>query len=176
MRQISFIFLLVTSFLFVLCEDRPLLLIISFDGFGPNYLNRGLTPHLKKLQDAGTTAQYLRNVFPTKTFPNHHSISTGLYPAEHGVLGAEVYDLELGKLEYGAEMYSYNRFAAPIWTWNEMSRGKSGCMMWPGTDFSYGEQDVNCSFVAKLNVSHPGPWEERLEKAVEWFRWGFRWI
>lgn len=166
----TYIFLLLTSFLLVICDDRPLLLIISFDGFGPNYLDRGLTPHLKKLQQSGTHAKYLRNVFPTKTFPNHHSISTGLYPSEHGVLGAEVYDLDLGKLSYGPDLYSFNRFAIPIWTWNEISKGKSGCMMWPGTDFSYGEKELNCSFIEKLNVSHPGPWDERLEKAAEWFR------
>ncbi|XP_063699781.1 bis(5'-adenosyl)-triphosphatase ENPP4-like [Culicoides brevitarsis] len=172
MSQNSLIFLLFSSFLSVLCDERPLLLVISFDGFSPKYLERGLTPHLKKLQEAGTRAPFLRNVFPTKTFPNHHSIATGLYPAEHGVLAAEVYDLELGKLTYGPDLYGYNRFVAPIWAWNEMSNGKSGCMMWPGSDFSYGLKDVNCSYTEKMNVTHPGPWEERLEKSVEWFNSG----
>uniref|UniRef100_A0A336LSC3 CSON002689 protein n=1 Tax=Culicoides sonorensis TaxID=179676 RepID=A0A336LSC3_CULSO len=166
------IFYLLSSLIFALSEDLPLLLVISFDGFGPNYLDRGITPNLKKLYSAGTHAPYLRNVFPTKTFPNHHSIATGLYPAEHGVLGAEIYDLDLGKLKYGPELFEFNKEIAPIWTWNEMSNGKSGCMMWPGTDFSYGENQVNCSFVEKFNVSHPGPWDERVEKAVEWFSAG----
>ena len=30
--------------------------------------------------------------FPTKTFPNHYTIATGLYPANHGIVENNVYD------------------------------------------------------------------------------------
>lgn len=153
-------------------KDLPKLLIVSYDGFGPMYLNRGITPNLNNFKEKGTYAPFLKNVFPTKTFPNHQSISTGLYPEEHGVTGSEIYDSELGKLTYGPQMYEYNDEITPIWTWNELNGGKSGCMMWPGTDFSYSSQRINCSFYEKLNVTHPNVWEDRLEKVLQWYQEG----
>lgn len=56
-------------------NDRALL-IISYDGFHPDYLNRNVTPNLNKFRDEGTSAQFMFNVFPTKTFVNHFTIAT----------------------------------------------------------------------------------------------------
>jgi predicted AlkP superfamily pyrophosphatase or phosphodiesterase len=54
-------------------------------------------------------------VFPTKTFPNHHSIATGLFPESHGVLGNEVYDPILKRvLNFGPEVYN-TQGITPIW-------------------------------------------------------------
>lgn len=33
--------------------------------------------------------------YPTKTFPNHYSIATGLYPESHGIVDNIIYDREL---------------------------------------------------------------------------------
>lgn len=30
--------------------------------------------------------------YPSKTFPNHYTIATGLYPESHGIVDNEVYD------------------------------------------------------------------------------------
>lgn len=54
----------------------PALLIVSYDGFRPEYLQRGVTPHMNKFRREGTFAESVRNVFQTKTFPNHHSMAT----------------------------------------------------------------------------------------------------
>ena len=72
--------------------DRTLILI-SFDGFRHDYITRYQTPHIDALIEKGTTAPALLPVFPTKTFPNHYSIVTGLYPAHHG-------DLAVGLLRW----------------------------------------------------------------------------
>lgn len=52
------------------------LLVISYDAFRPEYFNRNVTPNINKFRREGTSAQFLYNVFPTKTFVNHHSIAT----------------------------------------------------------------------------------------------------
>lgn len=54
--------------------DAPLL-VVSYDAFHPEYLKRGITPNLNKFCSEGTSAEFLSNVFPTKTFANHHTIS-----------------------------------------------------------------------------------------------------
>lgn len=54
----------------------PALLVISYDAFRPEYLHRKVTPNLNKLAKEGTSAPYMLNVFPTKTFVNHFTIAT----------------------------------------------------------------------------------------------------
>lgn len=55
-------------------NDIPLL-VVSYDAFRPEYLSRGITPALNEFRSKGITAQFLANVFPTKTLVNHHTIS-----------------------------------------------------------------------------------------------------
>lgn len=96
-------------------SKHPLLLIVSFDGFRHDFFTKLATLGLNRFKSGGTHAPYVRNVFPTKTFPNHHSIATGLFPESHGVLGNEVYDPTLKKvLEFGSEMYN-TQSITPIW-------------------------------------------------------------
>lgn len=57
-------------------KSEPALLIVSFDSFTPEYLKRGKTPNMNKFLSKGISARFLSAVFPTKTFPNHHTIST----------------------------------------------------------------------------------------------------
>lgn len=151
--------------------NDTLLLVISYDGFSPHYLEGNITPNLQAFRQKGTFAPFLRNVFPTKTFPNHQSIATGLFPAEHGVVGSDIYDTDLGELEYGSDLYEFGD-SLPIWTVNELAGGKSGCMQWPGSEFSYATQRVNCSFTERFNTTHSSPWEERVNRAMEWFSQG----
>lgn len=35
----------------------------------------------------GVRAEWLEPVFPSSSYPNWHSVSTGLYPESHGILG-----------------------------------------------------------------------------------------
>lgn len=56
------------------------------------------------------------NVFPTKTFTNHFSMVTGMYPGSHGVLDSSV--RVNGKLiTYSAELFKSNKSSVPLWVW-----------------------------------------------------------
>lgn len=61
-------------------------LLISIDGFRADYLSRNLTPTLTRMINNGISAEYMTPSFPSKTFPNHYSIVTGLYPESHGIV------------------------------------------------------------------------------------------
>ncbi|KAH9266853.1 hypothetical protein BASA84_000915 [Batrachochytrium salamandrivorans] len=65
---------------------RQTVVLISLDGFRPDYLNRGLTPNLNAIAKNGIQAAYMQPSFPSVTFPNHYSIVTGLYPESHGLV------------------------------------------------------------------------------------------
>ena len=57
-------------------SEHPPVILISIDGFRPDYLQRNQTPTLQRLHDMGVAPDYLRSVYPTITFPNHYTIST----------------------------------------------------------------------------------------------------
>lgn len=57
-------------------KTEPALLIVSYDAFRPEYFNRSVTPFMNAFRKEGTSASFVYNVFPTKTFVNHHTIAT----------------------------------------------------------------------------------------------------
>ena len=68
-------------------------ILISIDGFRPEYLDRkNLTKNLNTISTMGIRATHMISQFPTKTFPNHYSIVTGLYPESHGIVSNSFYD------------------------------------------------------------------------------------
>ncbi|MGO2127682.1 MAG: alkaline phosphatase family protein [Pseudoalteromonas prydzensis] len=60
--------------------------LISLDGFRWDYIEKHGAPHLAAIAKSGVRANKMQPVYPTKTFPNHLSIITGLLPINHGVV------------------------------------------------------------------------------------------
>lgn len=54
--------------------EAPPLLLVSFDGFRADYLQRYPMPNMSLLYSQGVLVEQLTNVFITKTFPNHYSL------------------------------------------------------------------------------------------------------
>lgn len=81
-NSIAVFLVLFAKFIFVISDelettnDEPALLVVSFDAFRPDYLQRNVTPNLNKFREEGVSADYMMNVFPTKTFVNHFTIAT----------------------------------------------------------------------------------------------------
>lgn len=71
---------------------KPTVILISLDGFRYDYLDKYKPPTLNRLARAGVRAKWMVPSFPTKTFPNHYTIATGLYPEHHGIVENNVYD------------------------------------------------------------------------------------
>jgi hypothetical protein len=63
----------------------PVLILLSFDGFRWDYDARIPTLNLHRVMARGVRAERLIPAFPSKTFPNHYTIVTGLYPAHHNI-------------------------------------------------------------------------------------------
>jgi len=69
----------------------PVTILISIDGFRADYLDRGVTPVLSGLAAKGVRAA-MRPSFPSKTFPNHYAIVTGLRPDRNGITANRMED------------------------------------------------------------------------------------
>ncbi len=121
-------------------ETNPLLLV-SIDGFINDYHERNDTPNFDYLHSNGIMAEYLIPVFPTKTFPTHYSIATGLYVENHGIISNSFYDFELdARFSYGPPQGSPNdeRWwgGEPIWTTVENQGKTASTFFWPGSEAS----------------------------------------
>ncbi|MEP1151632.1 MAG: alkaline phosphatase family protein [Balneola sp.] len=119
-------------------ENKPQLLLISFDGFRADYISKTDTPNFDKLIEEGVVAEGLIPIFPTKTFPNHYAIATGLYPENNGLIGNNMYDPEMD-----AKYAISDRDAVenpdwykgePIWNTVEKAGKKAGTMFWIGSE------------------------------------------
>lgn len=116
-------------------------LLVSFDGFMNEYLDRNPTPHFDRFIDGGVKAEHLIPVFPTKTFPNHYSQVTGLRVENHGIIANSFPDDSLGgRFSFGPPEDSPNdeRWwgGEPIWTTVEKQGKTAATMFWPGSEAS----------------------------------------
>jgi predicted AlkP superfamily pyrophosphatase or phosphodiesterase len=75
----------------ILEEEKPVVLLISIDGFRYDYIHKVITAGINQIRN-GVEAEWLIPSFPSKTFPNHYTIVTGLYPEHHGIIANNMYD------------------------------------------------------------------------------------
>ncbi|KAK5600332.1 Bis(5'-adenosyl)-triphosphatase enpp4 [Crenichthys baileyi] len=117
-------------------HSQPPLLLVSFDGFRADYLQRFPMPNLKLLYSQGVLVDQLTNVFITKTFPNHYSLVTGLYAESHGILASSMYD-PISHKHFSIRNDSDPMWwsaAQPLWLTALDSGYKTAAVMWPGSD------------------------------------------
>jgi predicted AlkP superfamily pyrophosphatase or phosphodiesterase len=116
----------------------PTVLLVSLDGFRADYPEAADTPALDRLRVEGFKAHSLIPVFPTKTFPNHWTQVTGLYPSHHGIVDNTVYDPETGDwFSMGdSESTQDPRWwgGEPVWQTAEDQGLNAATMFWPGSD------------------------------------------
>ena len=148
--------------------DRPHVVLVSFDGFRPDYLDRVTTRHFDELARSGVIADGLIPVFPSLTFPSHYSIATGLYPEHHGIVGNRFYD-PLRDEEFNYRESSDAQDGSwwggePIWLTAERQGMVAATMFFPGSE-------------AAIGGIHPTHWHSydatvpnvaRVTQALDW--------
>lgn len=118
--------------------DQPKVLLISIDGFINEYVDRNETPNLDQFIDDGVVAEYMIPAFPTKTFPNHWTLVTGLYVENHGIITNSFYDYELeARFSYGPQGTPNDERwwgGEPIWVTAEKQGLTAATFFWPGSE------------------------------------------
>lgn len=112
-------------------------ILISIDGLRHDALNQGVTPNLDAMAAEGVRTKALVPQFPTKTFPNHFSIVTGVVPSRHGLVNNTMFDDELGKYSLGnRKAVADGRWyqAEPIWVTAEKAGIRTATLFWPGSE------------------------------------------
>lgn len=151
-------------------EPVPLILI-SIDGFRADYLDRGLTPRLAALRAKGAHG-VMKPSFPTKTFPNHFTLVTGLRPDHNGIVGNAMIDprrpdqrFSLGDPKQSLDPFWWSE-AEPIWITAEAAGVRSATMFWPGSELAYHNRRPRDWLRFDGNVSDV----QRVATVLDWMR------
>ncbi|MBI2518683.1 MAG: alkaline phosphatase family protein [Opitutae bacterium] len=116
-----------------------LLILVSIDGFRWDYLQKYDAPTLRQLAAGGVHARRMTPSFPSKTFPNHYTLVTGLYPQNHGIVSNWFFDPAYGET-FGMSKPDSNSQARwwaggePVWITAEQQGVRSACFFWPGSE------------------------------------------
>src|SRR6266850_4625922 len=113
-----------------------ILILVSLDAFRWDYLQKYHPTNLNRLALEGVHAKKLIPMFPSMTFPNHHTIVTGLRPEHHGIIHNNFYD------PVTKETFAFNKTelqgsqwwgGEPVWA-TAIKQGRTAdCLSWPGT-------------------------------------------
>lgn len=72
--------------------QKPYVVMVSIDGFRYDYAEKYGAKNLLDMAENGSSVRRLIPSFPSKTFPNHYTLVTGLYPENHGLVSNSFYD------------------------------------------------------------------------------------
>jgi len=150
--------------------ERAILILISVDGFRADYLDRFRPPTLSKLAVAGVQADGLIPQFPSKTFPNHYTIVTGLTLAHHGIISNNIRDAAIpGEFTLSnRDVQSDPRWwgGEPIWNTAERQGRKTAAMFWPGSEVLIGGRRGTYWMPYEDKMPHA----DRVNKILDWLR------
>jgi predicted AlkP superfamily pyrophosphatase or phosphodiesterase len=164
-RRLAVLLLLLHSFCFAqqltpakITDLRPTVLLISIDGFRWDYLQHARTPNLHRLMKEGAAAEALIPSFPTKTFPNHYTIVTGLYPEHHGIIANNFWDPATKKKFSmdNRDVVQDGHFwgGEPIWVTAQLQGQKTAPMFWPGSEADIKGVRPTYFLTFEKNMSH----------------------
>lgn len=152
-------------------QRQPVTILVSIDGFMPEYLGRGDSPHLDALAAAGVTAE-MRPSFPTKTFPNHYTLVTGLRPDHHGIVDNNMEDaarpdvrFSMGNASQALDPFWWDG-GEPIWITAEKQGVRSATMFWPGSEVAIRGTRPSDWQRFDQNIANP----QRVRAVVDWLR------
>ncbi len=148
---------------------RPLTVLISIDGFRADYLGRGVTPTMSAMAAGGASAA-MRPSFPSKTFPNHYALITGLRPDRNGIVDNNMEDPAIPGVSF--RMSNHDAVVdrrwwdqgEPLWVTAEKAGIRSATMFWPGSEAAV--HGVRPSLWLPFDQSKSA--ESRVDQVLSW--------
>lgn len=145
-------------------SGAPSVLLVSFDGFRHDYIDKYDLKNFKAFRAEGASAEGLIPCYPSLTFPNHYSIVTGLIPAHHGLVDNSFYDsiLNVTYTISNRDLVSKPDFygGTPLWTLARKAGMKSASYFWVGSEIDdplrapdkYFVYDAKTSFITRVDT------------------------
>ncbi|MRW92400.1 alkaline phosphatase family protein [Duganella sp. FT80W] len=145
-------------------------ILVSIDGFRPDYLTEGVTPNLNRLAAQGVRAEGMRPSFPSITFPNHYTLVTGKRPDHHGLVDNVMSDPAISDERFtlsNAAAVTDHRWwdqAEPVWVTAELHGVHSATMFWPGSEAAI--HGVRPTIAPKFDGKLPAA--QRVDTLLSW--------
>jgi len=148
--------------------EKPYVILISLDGFRWDYIERFNPPNLSQFINNGVKAEALIPSFPSKTYPNHYTIATGMYPDHHGIVGNSFYNYKKN-LTYeirNREMVEDGTYygGSPIWVQADKANLVSASYFFVGTEASI--QGIRPTYYYNYNGSVKN--SARVQQTLNW--------
>jgi predicted AlkP superfamily pyrophosphatase or phosphodiesterase len=148
---------------------ESVVVLVSLDGFRWDYLDRAETPTLDRLVAEGAHAEALVPAFPTKTFPNHYTLATGLWPENHGIVDNSFYAPDLRETfdMFDSRDNQDPRWwgGEPIWITAERQGVTAGTMFWVGSEVQW-THGISATYAVPYDGSIP--FSDRVERVLYW--------
>jgi predicted AlkP superfamily pyrophosphatase or phosphodiesterase len=151
-------------------KEQPYVVLISIDGFRYDYAEKFGAINILNFMKNGVSSAKMIPSFPSKTFPNHYTIVTGLYPINHGIIGNEFYSRErkewyrIKDKEVGKDGTWYG--GKPLWVLAEQAGMLSASFFWIGSEANIQNTYPNYYYPYKGAV----PNEFRFRQTVDWLK------
>jgi predicted AlkP superfamily pyrophosphatase or phosphodiesterase len=141
--------------------------VLSMDGFRWDYPVIYHTPNLDRLAKEGCRAVSLKPSYPTKTFPNHYAIATGLYPDHNGIVQNSFYDPKLDRYfrmgDRSAVEDSIFWEGEAIWETAEKQGIRAASYFWVGTETNEKYRPENRKF-----YEEGFPFKQQIDTVFRW--------
>ncbi len=152
----------------IIKDLKPTVILISLDGFRPDYLDKYPAPTLGLLAKQGVRAKWMTPSFPSLTFPNHYAIATGLYPDHNGIVANTIYAPEFNETFSMSKREEVGNgrwwLGEPIWVTAEKQGQRSAPLFFPGSEAEIAGQRPSYWKVFDDNF----PNFERVDMALAW--------
>ncbi len=170
MKKIPLLLLLSSLWLCACAQEKPYLVVLSMDGFRWDYPDRAHTPVLDSLARVGVKAEAIRPAFPSKTFPNHYTMATGLYPDHHGLVNNSFFDPATGStytMRDQAERNNPKYYGGePIWVTAELQNVRTASYFWVGSELPI--KGIQPSIWKPYLQTVP--LEDRIDSVIAWLK------
>ncbi len=151
-------------------NKTPYVILVSFDGFRYDYVSKYNLPNFKAFIRDGAAAEALIPSFPSKTFPNHYTLVTGLYPGHHGLVDNQFYDEHQNKpytmKTREAVIDSTFYGGVPIWRLAKKNNIVSASYFWVGSEIP--DKALQPEYFYNYDMSVP--FIQRVDQVIDWLK------
>ncbi len=121
---------------FALSSLAQPLVVVAIDGLRHDFIEVHEMRNLARLRGQGASVERMKPSFPSTTFPNFHTMATGLEPSRHGMVGMVFYDrARKSRFNYQTTSTDGSWYGGePFWETAGRAGKTVATFFWPGTD------------------------------------------
>lgn len=151
-------------------KQKPYVIMVSIDGFRHDYAKKYNAKNILAIAENGSSTTSMIPSFPSKTFPNHYTLVTGLYPQNHGIVSNSFYDKSIEKgyrIGDRDAVENGNWYGGiPLWNLAQLQGMCAASYFWVGSEANV--NGLRPKYYYPYNK--PTPYEYRVQRILEWLK------